>query len=116
MPKAKSNQDFEFSQRLRHLRGGTLHERCGTSRNSKRQPGCYLALENKGTILRRGTFDEIAKVLGVSCSFLQTGMQSDAENHRAVRESRMTVGDLSLEELIWVIEIKGFEVSIRSRG
>ena len=79
-------------------------------------PAAIWHWENKGTIPRRGTFDEIAKVLGVSRSFLQTGMQSDAENHRAVRESRMTVGDLSLEELIRAIEIKGFEVSIRSRG
>jgi transcriptional regulator with XRE-family HTH domain len=79
-------------------------------------PAAIWHWENRGTIPRRGTFDEIAKALGVSRSFLQTGKQLDGENHRAVGESRMTVGDLSLEELIRAIEIKGFEVSIRSRG
>jgi transcriptional regulator with XRE-family HTH domain len=114
MAKKKLKLGSAFPERLKGLREHRSLNVAEFAKLIKVSPAAIWHWENKGTVPRKGTLDLIAEVLGVSRTFLEDGNQLNGEIPS--EPIRKTAGDeLSLEQLIRAIEVKGFEVSIKSK-
>jgi transcriptional regulator with XRE-family HTH domain len=115
LPKKKSNQNTEFGERLKHLREVRSLKVAELAKRIHASPAAIWHWEHRGTRPRTGTLSAIAKALGVSRSFLETGkpVGGGIQNETGVQSDN---DQMSLEQLMRAIEAKGFEVYVRSKG
>jgi transcriptional regulator with XRE-family HTH domain len=116
LPKKKSNQNTEFGERLKQLREVRSLKVAELAKRIHASPAAIWHWEHRGTRPRSGTLGAIAKVLGVSRSFLETGKPVGGGIHNEKGETQSDGDQMSLEQLMRAIEAKGFEVYVRSKG
>jgi transcriptional regulator with XRE-family HTH domain len=116
LPKRKSNQNTEFGERLKHLREVRSLKVAELAKRIHASPAAIWHWEHRGTRPRIGTLSAIAKVLGVSRSFLETGKPVGGGIQNETGGVQSDGDQMSLEQLMRAIEAKGFEVYVRSKG
>jgi transcriptional regulator with XRE-family HTH domain len=116
LPKKKSHQKTDFGERLKHLRELRSLKVAELAKQINASPAAIWHWEHRGTRPRSGTLNSIAKVLGVSRSFLETGKPVGDGIRNEKGDMPSNSEQMSLEQLMRAIEAKGFEVSVRSKG
>jgi transcriptional regulator with XRE-family HTH domain len=109
----------DFANRVRALRAKNELTSSALAKSAGVSPAAIWQWENSGAIPRRPTLARLAAKLGVSESFLLTGIPGGSPPPDTFTAPSIAppsqLEDILLEDLIRAIEHKGFVVTLRSR-